>query len=27
MKQLDDEAWARGDRVLHVPTYFAHGVV
>jgi SAM-dependent methyltransferase len=27
MKQLDAEAWARGDRVLHVPTYFAHGVV
>jgi SAM-dependent methyltransferase len=27
MKQLDEEAWLRGDRRLHVPTYFAHGVV
>lgn len=27
MKMLDDEAWARGERVLHVPTYFAWGVV
>lgn len=27
MKQLDENAWERGERVLHVPTYFAHGVV
>lgn len=26
MKTLDDEAWARGERVLHVPTVFAWGV-
>lgn len=26
MKMLDDEAWAKGERVLHVPTYFAWGV-
>jgi SAM-dependent methyltransferase len=27
MKQLDEEAWNRGDRLLHVPTYFAWGQV
>ncbi len=27
LKKLDEEAWGRGERVLHVPTYFAHGVV
>lgn len=27
MKALDEEAWARGERVLHVPTYFAWGQV
>ncbi len=27
MKSLDDDAWARGERVLHVPTYFAWGRV
>lgn len=27
MKLLDEEAWARGERVLHVPTYFALGRV
>lgn len=27
MKQLDEEAWAKGERVLHVPTYFAWGQV
>ncbi len=27
MKQLDEQAWARGDRVLNVPTYFAWGRV
>lgn len=25
MKELDDQAWVRGERVLHVPTYFAWG--
>lgn len=25
MKALDDDAWAKGERVLHVPTYFAWG--
>lgn len=25
MKALDDEAWAQGERVLYVPTYFAWG--
>jgi hypothetical protein len=25
MKALDEQAWARGERVLHVPTYFAWG--
>lgn len=27
MKQLDEQAWERGERVLHVPTYFAWGQV
>lgn len=27
MKEMDDEAWAKGERILHVPTYFAWGVV
>lgn len=27
MKLLDEEAWARGERVLHVPTYFVLGRV
>ena len=27
MKQLDGKAWAKGERVLHVPTYFAWGRV
>jgi SAM-dependent methyltransferase len=27
MKRLDDQAWARGERILHVPTYFAWGQV
>jgi ubiquinone/menaquinone biosynthesis C-methylase UbiE len=27
MKQLDEKAWAKGERVLHVPTYFAWGRV
>lgn len=27
MKRLDREAWARGERVLDVPTYFAWGQV
>ena len=25
MKQLDEEAWRKGERVLYVPTYFAWG--
>jgi ubiquinone/menaquinone biosynthesis C-methylase UbiE len=25
MKSLDEEAWERGNRILHVPTYFAWG--
>jgi SAM-dependent methyltransferase len=25
MKRLDQQAWERGERVLHVPTYFAWG--
>ena len=25
LKGLDREAWQRGERVLHVPTYFAYG--
>ena len=25
MKKLDKQAWERGERVLHVPTYFAWG--
>lgn len=27
LKTVDEEAWARGERVLHVPTYFAWGIV
>ncbi|HEY5270869.1 MAG TPA: methyltransferase domain-containing protein [Anaerolineales bacterium] len=27
MKLLDEQAWERGERVLHVPTYFAWGEV
>ncbi len=27
LKELDEAAWTQGERVLHVPTYFAHGVV
>lgn len=27
LKQLDEAAWARGERTLHVPTYFAWGRV
>jgi len=27
LKKLDKDAWARGERVLHVPTYFAWGRV
>lgn len=27
MKLLDEQAWARGERILHVPTYFAWGRV
>ena len=27
MRHLDEAAWARGDRELHVPTYFAWGRV
>ncbi len=27
MKLLDEQAWERGERVLHVPTYFAWGQV
>ena len=27
MRQLDEQAWARGERVLQVPTYFAWGRV
>jgi SAM-dependent methyltransferase len=26
LKTVDEEAWARGERVLHVPTYFAWGI-
>jgi len=25
MKRLDEQAWTRGERLLHVPTYFAWG--
>ncbi|MGD8405822.1 MAG: class I SAM-dependent methyltransferase [Anaerolineales bacterium] len=25
LKKLDEEAWRRGERILHVPTYFAWG--
>lgn len=27
MKLLDEQAWQRGERVLHVPTYFAWGQI
>lgn len=27
LKKLDENAWARGERILHVPTYFAWGRV
>jgi SAM-dependent methyltransferase len=27
MKRLDEQAWTRGERVLHVPTYFAWGQI
>ncbi|MDI6770340.1 MAG: methyltransferase domain-containing protein [Anaerolineales bacterium] len=27
IKKLDEEAWRRGERVLHVPTYYAWGRV
>jgi hypothetical protein len=27
LKVLDEQAWARGERILHVPTYFAWGRV
>lgn len=27
MKQMDEQAWERGERVLHVPTYFAWGQI
>ncbi len=27
MKVLEEHAWQEGRRVLHVPTYFAHGMV
>ena len=27
LKELDKGAWARGERTLHVPTYFAWGRV
>ncbi|MBU2610676.1 MAG: methyltransferase domain-containing protein [Chloroflexi bacterium] len=27
MKKMDEEAWQRGERVLHVPTYYAWGRV
>jgi ubiquinone/menaquinone biosynthesis C-methylase UbiE len=27
LKKLDEQAWARGERILHVPTYFAWGHV
>lgn len=27
MRKLDEKAWLEGKRVLHVPTYFARGVV
>ena len=26
LKGLDEQAWQRGERVLHVPTYFAWGI-
>jgi hypothetical protein len=27
LKTLDEGAWARGERTLHVPTYFVWGCV
>jgi len=27
MNVLDEQAWQRGERVLHVPTYFAWGKI
>jgi SAM-dependent methyltransferase len=27
LKELDERAWTRGERILHVPTYFAWGRV
>lgn len=27
LQRLDQQAWARGERVLHVPTYFAWGQI
>jgi ubiquinone/menaquinone biosynthesis C-methylase UbiE len=27
MKLIDKQAWAKGERVLHVPTYFAWGQI
>jgi SAM-dependent methyltransferase len=27
MKILEEQAWQNGTRILHVPTYFAHGMV
>ncbi len=27
MKRIDERAWLKGERVLHVPTYFAWGLV
>jgi ubiquinone/menaquinone biosynthesis C-methylase UbiE len=27
MKRIDEQAWANGERVLHVPTYFAWGQI
>ncbi|MEW6030778.1 MAG: methyltransferase domain-containing protein [Chloroflexota bacterium] len=27
MKKVDEQAWARGERVLHIPTYFVMGQV
>ena len=27
LKRLDEDAWSRGERLLHVPTYFAWGRV
>lgn len=27
LKKLDETAWARGERILHIPTYFAWGKI